>query len=1301
MQNEIVDQITTSIFKKLLPKGDFSKTDVQTLLYTTYTDIFNKELDKNPSFHESIIAILANKDFEMAGKHLLLYTDSDGTITPPEGAHWDPIVSKLKALWGSDKKTVHAAVASSSTSSPGASMSSPGASSAASCGASSAAKPKRKDKAPSKGKGRVEAKPSKGKCYIETLSSEDEDLVDQAIAENESNRNNRNHNVKNVSDYLSDEPIWKLPKDVNGNPLFPEPPESHTQAWRKLDGTLSGFKKGSKEQTILAHAWMYLHYVVPKQYGVFKERIPATSENGEPLEPADEVGGPYLVDRKTYFPHPDDPTQHTEVIIYGEMQMSKSPETAAQAHTCLFLQGILPCIFVRVRGGAEVGSADMKGAVEAYNDDVKTAVGKILPHYGFEKNSTEWAKERDELAVRQKKPSALTTIESPTAHIPPHTVSRFSLVPRLTSRGQTLSFNSLGELEGGNQGQQVLIACSNAPQLKVFFTKEVPKKWQDNGCSMPLLAMMGGSPNSPYPPFLHDPLSPPNEGINRPRPRIGFLFDEADILPSVTGNGALERILFSPVKAEMDQMRAAVNESFMDDTAGVDTEDEEDRRRVQRFQQGLEVASANVDMCVSRSHAPLGLKDGVAVIYCYTATPGACHNDIVVGRSSGRVSEANIETVTLPTPPGYCGFHVGKAPSEWWRRRFVCVVELPDRAVNVAQSMSKMALDYFQQRGFTYGEVPPPFTLTSNGVVSLKKRDFDDVIEFPDGGEKMKAKDVKELYTAAQKLSKRRSDKFEECDGSNIDTMGKSMTANMDGRIEPFCLGLIINNFTRTDLQKRAMAKRFHKDGDEANPNPFAPAIVVQYSGKYISITFRSDAHSRNVLGGVVEDLAEEVTRARAADENKNIGSLRDFLERGHFVGSDSEQYVSDLDDLDSDDCEETTIVEYRSSVANINAALSLLEAYQQKRLQTDPKYKQVMVVLAGEIGARGTRYKTIDHKFYLTDMYNSFDAIPDRAMSVHAAQEAQLLGRINSMLSLKTNVFRAPTLWTPSRCWMLDQVFLSFYHELPIFTSLKEENESMIEAVNRILCVGSPHASLLPAMHTLYAKSLGTDKKGKSYYLHPVPQKKKARGVQDSLRSVNEDKGLASPVKIDLDYDQEEVDRERRLNALRAIEEKGVTRALAEAFPDEGSSSNASEGPDMPPPPSTRKRKAEQDSDAAPVKSKKLTPLEQRIDVFFPQWKVLKYNFKEILTIRARQLGRTKQYPTDMVSAAQYCVAAVVYQKEHGRLSAVKEVKDVFELSKEFLSSIMKDGKDGRDLARGSKQHAIEVKNDFLKHMF
>ena len=186
----------------------------------------------------------------------------------------------------------------------------------------------------------------------------------------------------------------------------------------------------------------------------------------------------------------------------------------------------------------------------------------------------------------------------------------------------------------------------------------------------------------------------------------------------------------------------------------------------------------------------------------------------------------------------------------------------------------------------------------------------------------------------------------------------------------------------------------------------------------------------------------------------------------------------------------------------------------------------------------------------------------------------------------------RAPslaTLWTPSRCWLLDEVFLSYYHELPIFLSLKEDGERYEDAVKRLLNVGSPHADDLPAMTTLYAKSIGTDRKGKHIYLHPIPNKNKTRHVQEGLAETNKDHGEHRPPMLDLHYDQESVDRGRMQAALRLVEEKGVDKALADAFPPKAASDSEEEGPKMP---SVPKRKAAQHSDAAPAKRKPASPI-------------------------------------------------------------------------------------------------------------
>lgn len=319
-------------------------------------------------------------------------------------------------------------------------------------------------------------------------------------------------------------------------------------------------------------------------------------------------------------------------------------------------------------------------------------------------------------------------------------------------------------------------------QLKVFYSKKVNGTWASNGCKLPLLAMMGGSSQSVYPPFRHDPYAPENSGGNRSRPRIALLFDEEDIVRSNTGNGALDKILFKPAVSEFNAIGDAVSDSI---DSVYDKEAAYADGAAAAFRNGLEVQSGDVDMSVSASQKPLSLRDAVAAVYCYSATPGATYNDIGDdtgggGRSSSGVSEAKIHAITLATPPGYCGYNVGMARHEGWRRRNVRVVQMEDRADNLAQTITKFGLTYFQRRGFEFGEVPEPFSLTANGVLRLNKKDENDLIEFPDDGEVLTAKKVKEMYTAAAKIDKKRPDKFKECDGPNIERMGEDMVKVAD-----------------------------------------------------------------------------------------------------------------------------------------------------------------------------------------------------------------------------------------------------------------------------------------------------------------------------------------------------------------------------------------------------------------------------------------------------------------------------------------------------------------------------------------
>jgi len=169
--------------------------------------------------------------------------------------------------------------------------------------------------------------------------------------------------------------------------------------------------------------------------------------------------------------------------------------------------------------------------------------------------------------------------------------------------------------------------------------------------------------------------------------------------------------------------------------------------------------------------------------------------------------------------------------------------------------------------------------------------------------------------------------------------------------------------------------------------------FTIEYSGKYVRISWRSCDHDRDALGGVKDRLLREAKR-------KGSPVLEQYLEHGSF--SDGSQDPDDGDASssasESDDEEEAAtarppfhIVSFYSPCANINAALDLLKAYFDFRRRDEPHYKQLMIPIAGEIGARGVRYKGLSHDFYLTDMYYSFDTTNVTLVSVHGAQAAQV----------------------------------------------------------------------------------------------------------------------------------------------------------------------------------------------------------------------------------------------------------------------------------------------------------------------
>jgi hypothetical protein len=149
---------------------------------------------------------------------------------------------------------------------------------------------------------------------------------------------------------LSAEPLWRLANThLAEAERFARPPETLTSLHRSVSGNLSRFTRGDIRQVLIAHIMMRLCTVISKQEEIFGRDQGVAG------------GGPYLACSKTIFRPPQTLDQHAETHVKGFCQLSKTYETVGQAFHCFFVEGLLPVIFVRNKGGATARSPTLGG----------------------------------------------------------------------------------------------------------------------------------------------------------------------------------------------------------------------------------------------------------------------------------------------------------------------------------------------------------------------------------------------------------------------------------------------------------------------------------------------------------------------------------------------------------------------------------------------------------------------------------------------------------------------------------------------------------------------------------------------------------------------------------------------------------------------------------------------------------------------------------------------------------------------------------------------------------------------------
>ena len=310
-------------------------------------------------------------------------------------------------------------------------------------------------------------------------------------------------------------------------------PASHKFSQLHIDHHLSGFGCGSEEENAVRYLYQNLMYTSKPE--PCKE-IPGPGSAG--------LRGPFFKVREFDLAPPAEPKAHTEVLIFGSTQLSKTPEACTTCWAAFFVDGCLPVLCVRNKGGAISGSADMRDGIVGLNKRIEQIFragvqrGKIVLHYvesGCRGSlvppptpipTPGPSCRAAQLASNTHPLPTLTHFQHPpstrTQNLPESDYVKFKLHPRRTSNQEFVEFDENTRLLSR---PQVLIMCMNPGQVKNLIG-EAKGKQANAGALRGLIDIMKGETLHPYPPKCHNAYEPFDEGVNRPVARVYFVLDE-------------------------------------------------------------------------------------------------------------------------------------------------------------------------------------------------------------------------------------------------------------------------------------------------------------------------------------------------------------------------------------------------------------------------------------------------------------------------------------------------------------------------------------------------------------------------------------------------------------------------------------------------------------------------------------------------------------------------------------------------------------------------------------------------------
>jgi hypothetical protein len=866
-------------------------------------------------------------------------------------------------------------------------------------------------------------------------------------------------------------PIWKMAnlhvKQVQHH--FAEPAKELNQLHRPMICNMSYWKGDELRTCIMARIFMIIATEIPKQKAVF----------GSDQIPQEHGGGPWYAAARSCF----EPTRlvvgsevrHTEVVVKGLTQLSKTPETICQAFFCFFAEGVLPFIMVRNRGGANVGKDDMYDAVLQMNLDISVIFDEITKSALYS-HHPEFDRIKD---------------------------TDFHLTPRCTS-GNAEWVDIHGPGNYALKYPQVIISCTNVNAVNRMTETS---KGRSLGSNMQMSAIeflsgyrLGGDRENanPHVPYIWnlDAIS----GVSQKefqkefqKAAIALLFDEDDANRSSTGREKTDKLLHQmcPRLSNMvEDMKKSAEDSRNELEEIMETMDEDDEVSPQvdvRDGQGEKDGDREAEKFYTK-FKNLQLRARVARVYTYTATPITLLHEVVD-------SASKLEIIMIELTPGrnYVGYTTEKSRKKWpWLQKDIEIMPLPNRVGRQKFPLSfmypKIMRKYFRSDFKDDDPMPHPFHNATNGRITLYKKDTDELMTLLDphnNNEPMEqsAGWLKNKALKSLEQDQGRMTQFWREDGNNLVGVLRDIHEKKQLYPQGYRNLLYMTNFSKLERdQVLVVQKVLSLDGGQREL--VDGLICMEFTYKHVRFSWRVSTRADGAPFVDPQCMSDSAKSLMNSDDPVGFSFGKSAMMSG---GKDGE--IQTLEIL----------------VPNINWGYSVLWKYMETKREYDSSFFLKVMVVTGEIGARGVRYKTAKtHKFVLTDMYHAFAVSNTQQITAHGTGVVQAIGRLCTM---SADISECPTikLWIPEDCWSLVELWMECLDLLPDLLEIKRKRniltmDELLAQVTQDNFLSQVEFPNVKYLRRLLTAPTGHNKSGDPYFSRPSHLLKPAKDLSNQL---------------------------------------------------------------------------------------------------------------------------------------------------------------------------------------------------------